>query len=512
MMLKVFVTIGLLQVLTMLVQLVRTKALALLLGPQALGVMAVIDKLLAVIVQTISLSLPFAALRFLPALWTRDRAAFYDRFRRMRNVLLVAVAAALVVSLAVSLLRPATWGAQLVPYRTVVLCALLGLPVLALVPLLQNVVAGRLEQNRAMLVALGNALVMAAAATGILWRGLTGYYLLYAALGLGLVVVAQRMVRRGVDAPPDARAGARAAEGPAPEPPAFAAAARPRFPLRLPPLQWKFSVALLATTFVTPYAALFVHYRVLSDHGAATAGFMQAAIGLGLAVRGVLGSAHPVFLTPNLNREGTPADRMAWANAFQATFCFIVAASLPPLLLFPQLFVRVLYSRAFLPGAAFAAVFVLNEIVILLAGTYQIILLALDELKAYVAQNVIAQLLIVAVAAWLVAPLGILGAGLATLISPVFVWFTTTLWLRRRYGLKIPGRVLGLTALLVAVLVGCGLLGSLLPSLTPGIVALKAAAYAVEAGLFFALLSPDERQRALGMVSALRARLAPAAG
>ena len=166
MMLKVFVTIGLLQVLTMLVQLVRTKTLALLLGPQALGVMAVIDKLLAVIVQTVSLSLPFAALRFLPAVWTKDRAAFHDRYVRMRNLLLLMAFLALVVSLAVTLLRPATWGAQLLSYRTVVLCAIAGLPVLALVPLLQNVVAGRLEQNRAMLVSLGNALVMAAAAAG----------------------------------------------------------------------------------------------------------------------------------------------------------------------------------------------------------------------------------------------------------------------------------------------------------------------------------------------------------
>ena len=495
MMLKVFVTIGLLQVLTMLVQLVRTKTLALLLGPQALGVMAVIDKLLAVIVQTVSLSLPFAALRFLPAVWTKDRAAFHDRYVRMRNLLLLMAFLALVVSLAVTLLRPATWGAQLLSYRTVVLCAIAGLPVLALVPLLQNVVAGRLEQNRAMLVSLGNALVMAAAAAGILWRGLSGYYLCYAALGLGLVVVAQGIVRRGVSLP-GAGGGAR----------------RPRFPLRLPPLMWKFSVALLATTFVTPYAALFVHYRVLSDYGAATAGFMQAAIGLGLAVRGVLGSAHPVFLTPNVNREGAPGDRMAWANAFQATFCFIVAASLPPLLLFPQLVVRVLYSRAFLPGAAFAVVFILSEIVNQLGGTYAAIVLALDELKFHVAQNVVAQLLMIAVAAWLVRPLGILGAGLAVLTGPVCIWFATTIFLRLRYDLRIPRRVLGLTGLVVATLIACGALGALRPELTPGTVAVKIAAYAVVAGLFLGLLSPDERQRALGMLAAVRARLAPAAG
>src|SRR5258708_12568833 len=106
MMFRVLVTIGLLQILTMLVQLVKTKALALLLGPESVGVMAVIDKLLAVIIQTVSLSLPFAAVRFLPALWTKDPLAFRDRYLRMRNVLLVATGPPLIRPLTLPLLRP----------------------------------------------------------------------------------------------------------------------------------------------------------------------------------------------------------------------------------------------------------------------------------------------------------------------------------------------------------------------------------------------------------------------
>ena len=49
MMLRALLTIGALQVITMLVLLVRTKTLALTLGPELVGVMAVIEKLLAVI-------------------------------------------------------------------------------------------------------------------------------------------------------------------------------------------------------------------------------------------------------------------------------------------------------------------------------------------------------------------------------------------------------------------------------------------------------------------------------
>src|SRR5258707_14694757 len=111
---------------------------------------------------------------------------------------------------------------------------------------------------------------------------------------------------------------------------------------------------------------------------------MQAAFGIGLSVRAVLGTGHSVFLTPNVNRGGSPADRMAWADRFQETFCLLAAVVVPPLLLFPGLAVRLLYSSAFLPGAAFAMVFVLTEIVNLLSGTYQSLVVALDRMGVHV--------------------------------------------------------------------------------------------------------------------------------
>ena len=69
-MFRAFVTIGVLQLITMLLQVVRTKTLAVLLGSEWIGVMGAVDRLLAVIAQTASLSFPFAAVRFLPRLWT----------------------------------------------------------------------------------------------------------------------------------------------------------------------------------------------------------------------------------------------------------------------------------------------------------------------------------------------------------------------------------------------------------------------------------------------------------
>ena len=87
-MIKVLFTIGAIQLLQMVVLLARTKGLALLLGPELLGVLAVIDKLIAVFAQTASLSLPFAALRFLPSLWASNPREFYRRLRGMSTLLL----------------------------------------------------------------------------------------------------------------------------------------------------------------------------------------------------------------------------------------------------------------------------------------------------------------------------------------------------------------------------------------------------------------------------------------
>jgi len=203
-MLKVLLTIGFLQLLTMLAMLVRTKALALLLGPEQVGIMAVIDKLLAVICQTISLSLPFAAVRFLPELWGRDREGFAVLFRRMRNLLLLLALLAAGAGVVVTAGFPGVLGEQLLPYRRVVLVAFLGVPVLTLAPFLTNAIAGRLEQNRSMVFALGHAVVLTVTGVvGVLWSGLLGAYLLYALAGFALVAVVSRHV---VGVPPGSEA------------------------------------------------------------------------------------------------------------------------------------------------------------------------------------------------------------------------------------------------------------------------------------------------------------------
>jgi antigen flippase len=477
MMFRALLTIGAAQVITMLVLLVRTKTLAVMLGPEYVGVMAVIDKLLAVIAQTASMSLPFAAARFLPERWAAGPSEYRALFTPMRNVLLALILMATIGALLISAFQPAIWGEALLPYHDALTVAILGLPVIALMPFLQNAIAGRLEQNRSMLVGILHAIVLAVGLVGIWWSGLAGYYAVYAVLGTILVAGVTRMATKGTFA-----AGSR---GTLPQ----------RFTVALPAPIWRFSGALLILAFLAPYAALFVHYRLLSDHGAETAGWMQAAIGISLAVRAVLGSAHAVFLTPNVNRGGSPDDRMEWANRFQITFCLLAGLAVPPLLLFPDVAVYLLYSSAFAPGAAFVMIFVLSEILGLLSGTYQSLVVALDHMRFNVASNLLAQLLVMIAAFQLVRPLGILGAGLASLIAPIFMYIATMLFLHRTHGLRMPGRVAARSGWLLLSLVVAGLMGALFQGPIWESLLFKAGVYVLIASGFAWLLTAHERQR-----------------
>lgn len=481
-MLKAFLSIGGLQVLTLLVLLVRTKGLALLLGPEQVGVMSVVDRLIALFAQGMSLSLPFAALRFLPSRWERGEAEFRDLLRRMQNVLGVTTLGAVAIGLTIVTLRPGWFGQELLPFRAVVLMAFLALPATVFIPFAQNVIAGSFRHNRAMVFALANAVVFTVTAlVGVALWGLRGLYALY---GVGGLLLAWWVHRR---------VGGRG---------------RARFSLRLPAQMWRFSAALLVLTILAPYAALFVNYRVLDCCGPQTAGWMQAAVGISISVRTVLGAAHPVFYTPLVNRQAPAAVRMNWANDFQKTLWFIIGILVPPLLLFPHLAVSVLYSTAFRPGATFVLWFVIAEIVMLFAGTYQGLVIAFDRMGYHVAQNVVAQLLVIGMAAVLIPRFGILGAGLATTTGAVFLFVATARYLRSRFELRIPARLLGLGGFVLAALLGCGLLGSALPQWSWTALGIKAAAYAVSVAGLAQFLTRADRGRVRELAGHAYQRLA----
>lgn len=484
-MLKIILGIGFLQVIIMAVLLVRTKVLAVLLGPEGVGVMAVIDRLLALITQTASLSLPFAALRFLPSVWSDKNSEYALLFRQMRNVLILLTSIAVITALAVNTYYPSLWGKELYKYRSLIFVAIACIPIISFWPFLQNSIAGRLQHNYSMYFVLAHAIVFTSTGiVGVWWMGLPGLYFLYAIFGFFLILPVIVRVGKTIDNEHKDHP----------------------FSLNMPRKIWKFSAALFALSFIAPFAVLQIHYLVLKHFGAETNGWMQAAIGISLAPRGVLGAASAVFLTPNVNRGGTPEERMAWAAAFNKIMILLSLVIALPFLLYPDLFVQLLYSQHFLPGASFVALFVIGEIVALIAGTYQAVVIALDQITYHVFQNIVAQLVILGVGIMLIEPYGILGAGIAMLSAQIFLFGATTFFLWFKYRLKIPVANLSLLLFVLVSMVLGSLLGVSQTGFSIDVLLLKSAVYLIlVAGLWFFLTSV-EKEKCWGFVNKVRMR------
>jgi O-antigen/teichoic acid export membrane protein len=466
----VLVGIGALQLVVMVLLLARTKFLALALGAGAVGVLAVVDRLMAVFAQGAALSLPFAAIRYLPGRWTADQAAFGALYRRMCLILLGTGVGAALAGCAVAFFSPESFGPALAGRRTLLLLGFATVPALVFVPFAQNAMASRFEHRRSMRVPLANAAVLLLSALVGGWiAGLEGLYLSYAVAGTGMAIWAVTAVLR--DVPVSSRS------------------------VPLPREIWVFALTMLAIAVLSPYGALYVQHRVFTIYGDVASGWMQAAIGLALAVRMLLGSAHAILLTPHVNRGGEPRERVAWTNEFQRMLCLGIVFLAPPLLLFPDLAMQVLYAKAFLPGAAFVALFLAAELLGLWVATYQALVLAFDHLRIHVVNNVVAQLLLVGSGAVLIPRLGIGAAALANLLAQVVLGALTIGFLRGRHGLRFSVEARLTSLLAVAVVIFSGIVGSVTSVTSPRDVVLRLVTYAVVLAVLSRMLTAAERTR-----------------
>jgi len=481
-MLKPLLTIGALQLAAMLVMLLRTKLLALFFGPEGVGLMAVVDKLLALFVQGLSLSLPFAALRFLPELWRNDRAACYGTWRTMALAIAVLSVVAGAIGAALSWIDPGVWGKGLASQPLTLVAAFTSLPALALWPLIQNAYAGTMRHRDSMLFLLAHAGVLTLTGALGAWGG--SLSLLYASYAVGAFVLLGAATRHLVQ--PMRPAGGLPWRG-----------WRDAIP---EPRILRFSLALSGLTVLAPFAALYTHYWILEQEGARAAGWMQAAIGVSLAVRGVLGAAHQVYLTPQLNSRSDWSERMAWAGHFQHAWCLLTAVLVPPLLLGAEWAVRLLYAGTFVPATQFVALFVLTEVVGMLAGTYQGLIVAADRMRFHVAQNAFAQLLLLGVAWWAIPRWGIVGAALGPLAAQCFLLVCTLGYLRTRMGQRPDARVAALMLYLVLALLACGWIGASGLALDAASLARALLVYATLAAGLLLFINAEERARWAGLV------------
>src|SRR6185312_15895764 len=123
-MLKIIVTIGGIQAVAIAVNLLRSKLLAVLLGPTGVGVVSVVDQAVQLVAYVSAFSLPYASVRFLSRSHSHGPEVFARTYASLFRLLGSLTIAGAVLSAGALLWRPELLGAGHAAYRAYLLPAL----------------------------------------------------------------------------------------------------------------------------------------------------------------------------------------------------------------------------------------------------------------------------------------------------------------------------------------------------------------------------------------------------
>jgi antigen flippase len=390
--------LGAVQILTMAAGLARTKVLAVLLGPSGLGITGVIDQIVAFLAHLGSMSIPFAALRYLSKYRTEGGDAFASLYVAFRRALWISSTVALLGGIAFVTLRFGNPSNDLAAYRSAVLLGLLSIPAIAFIALDRNVLAvfdrSRMAGVMALLVAIA---LVGSTYIGLRVGGLRGLYagnlLVYGVLAILLSVLVRRDLPAGYREIPGKRSVTQV--------------------LRSEPGLVKFCTSVHLLTLASPAAYLIARVVLLDKWGAVETGLMAAAFGVGVAVRTAMSQANALYLTPLTNRATPQSDRAAAVSHYARTLTILFLLGVLPIVLFPDLFLSLLFSRRFVSASGTVGIFMIAEGLLLMAGVYQSLLIGFDDLNGYTLLVVVANMATIASSLVLIPAFGIIGCAFA---------------------------------------------------------------------------------------------------
>lgn len=398
--LEAIVGLGGIQALTMLAGLARSKILALLLGPAVLGIVGVIDQVVSFLTHAGSLSTPFAATKFLSRRIREEARQFRRLFSGLFFVMLAGSLVATVVVAVVAAYRPQLLSSDLEGYRTPLLLALLTVPGLTAVAFQRSVLAVLSRHRDAALASFVSSVALVGTSwVGIELAGVVGLYagnlLVHVPMAVGIYLYLREKSTLALVPEFDE---IRSALG------------------REEDLRWYLTIFHL-TTLVTPLAYLTARVSVLNHHGAEAAGLYYAAYGIAVSVRVILTQGNTLYLTPIMNRPTPVTDRIESAGEYLRVLSALVLVGGLGLMLFPELWIWLLYSAEFTDASAFLGAFVVGEMLLLFAGVYLNLLIGLDDLSGHISMSVAGHTAILVLALVLTPPFGPVGVAYAFIIG-----------------------------------------------------------------------------------------------
>jgi PST family polysaccharide transporter len=429
------------QVLTSILNMLRAKGVAVLLGPSGVGAVSVVDQLAYVVAFTAILALPTAGAKYLSRADSEGTSALVGLYGLLfRTMLLVAIVVAVASSLAVAI-WPGMLGEQLAPYAPGVVLALLAVPAVALHGLEISAFAALRRPRLASFARLGTtAGLTLGALAGMMVGGLSGLYagsLVAAALAaLALVIGAWRGLGLTVGgAIPTSREW------------------RPHGEIL------RFCGVAYLVSIGEPVAFLLARYALLRSADFGDVGLFQSAYAVASSLGLLVLQSVAFYLMPLLNRHAPAHEKAAIALGFARIIAFWTAALALPLLLAPQLALALLFSEAFHGATPYLFLFVVDQALLLSAAVIQALLVGLDDLRAYLVASVVAQT-VLAVLCWVLAPTyGLAGLAIAFLVAHAGLLLALLGRVMLTHRIALPGRTATAMVYTLVLLSGVGWLG-----------------------------------------------------
>lgn len=431
--------IGGLQVLAVLVNIARTKILALWVGPEGVGIISSIDQTIQFVTHACTLSLPFAAVKFLSKAHSEGGDAFRDGYVVFLKVLVLLSTAGALVATSLVLFHIDLFPVQILPYKTLLVLGLLGIPATALAGLFPNVLAAAQHSTGSARLIVFTGIAMAVASTvGLLVGGITGLYVASVCTITVLAAVVVEYLRRELGLSiAECRVGIAAG-------------------FRRMGNVVSFSFLFYLGAITSTGALLVTRYSVLEHLGEAEAGFLQAGMAVALLMSAVLSPLNGLFFTPRVNRAGPKEEKFQVAVEFQKQMAMILTILSIPVILFPHVLLALAFSPKFLVAAQYMFVFMLWQSFTMFAGIYQALLIGLDDMVSYTALSCMGSILAACSAVVLVPQYGVIGAASGFVVASALVSLGTFVRLKLSHGFALPANLVFLMgySLLVTLVLG----------------------------------------------------------
>lgn len=475
-MFRAIALIGILQVLTILVQIVRAKVISVTLGPAGLGVVGLIDQMIAMIATVCSLSLPTVVLRIMPRVYGKpDFQRQYASF--LKGVVATSLVGTAVLAIALYV-KPTLFGDVATTYSTEIGVALASVPLLALGLLLPNVLAASMRSIGAASLSFGVAAMAAiAAGAGLLLGGIREIYIAQAVATAALVAGALIYFKLRLHLPFHDKDASLIGE------------------IRTRPDIIPTAIAVYASLVGTAVALLTVRYATAHSLGIETVGFLQAILSMVLAVGAVLVAMAARYLSPLLNRPSTKEEKFALANLFRRRQLMILIALTVPLVLFANIALTIMFSSKFTGAAAWLPAFLVWQLLVIQNNVQLMLLFSLDEIWTVTIMSVAGSVVSALLCIVLIPAFGLTGGAIAMVAGAALTMAIASLRLHRHgYSTGRSSILLGTYAVVVLLVAPYLLQGEGLTNF-----ALKAAVCAVLIGGLWFFLDQDEKDALLSV-------------